>query len=178
MHIAATYPNVQLTKVVSSITVVGSGGSATGVVSRGVCAAPCDEIVDGRDGSQFFFSAPGMVASPPFSLKQYDGEIEARVRGGSVWKRFGGISLTSFGGAAVLTGIALTAIGLPTTEIGPDFEIRSEITRTPGLITLGVGAAALAGGIYMLVTSGTTFEIRPRDSESAGIRIENGVLRF
>lgn len=179
VHIAATYPNVQLTKVVNSITVVGSGGSATGVVSRGMCTAPCDEIINGRDGSQFFFSAPGMVPSPPFSLKQYDGEIEARVRGGSIYKRGGGMVLSGLGLATVLTGVFLTAMPGETPDFRPDGEVvyRTD-SRAPGLIILGVGAVALAGGIFMWVTSGTTFEIRPRDSESAGIRIENGVLRF
>ncbi len=176
MSIRATYPDVELMKVESTIAVVSSRGSATGVVTRGVCAAPCDEIIDGRDGTQFFFAAPGMVPSQPFKLTNYDGDVEARVRGGSVWRRWGGIMLTGLGGVAVLSG-ALFAI-MPLPSFDPKTGRSVDGSRIPGIIGFVAGAGAMAGGIYMWTTSATTFEITPRTAKSAGVRIENGALLF
>lgn len=173
VHIQATYPNVHITRVEQVISVYTSRGSATGIVTRNLCTSPCDEIIDGRRGTEFFFTAPGMVPSAPFQLSQYDGEVEARVRGGSMGKRIGGVLVTSLGGALLLSGALFLALESSTSGI-----LEEKPNYVPGGVMLGAGILGTAGGIYMIVTSKTTFDIIPRSEDSAGVRIENGVLRF
>jgi hypothetical protein len=63
-----------------------------------------------------------------------------------------GITFTSLGGLAVITGITLTAIGF-----GSDVDGMG----TAGLITLGAGGLATFGGIWMMLDSVPRAKVRP-----------------
>src|SRR5262249_26083059 len=120
-----------------------------------VCESPCDRIIDGRGGQRFFFGGKGVPPSPRFRLAEESGELTARVHAGSSWLRGGGIALTTLGGAAVLTGSALLLATAVLTDshsgtLAKDIEVS-------GVITLASGLAVLAGGIVMVVMSGTSY---------------------
>lgn len=184
VHIESDYPKVQIMRIDATIAVVGSRGSATGIVTRPVCTAPCDKVVDGRDGSQFFFTAPGMVGSSAFSLTDKSGDLTARIQGGSAGKRMGGFIMTTSGGALLMAGALVLTIGAISTDISYDDAGNSTETHgnatamTIGGIGLGVGAALLVPGIIFLSTSGTKYELVPSTARTTGVRIEGGRLLF
>lgn len=167
LHIESNYPGTLLQRVEGTFSVVTSRSSGMGMVSRTVCAAPCDEPIDGRKGAQFFFTAPGMVGSEQFSLGGRQGDVTARVQGGSAGKRIGGIILTSVGGPFLIMGAGFAVID------GGKF-------LGAGLVygSLGVGAVALGAGIYMWATSGTKIEILPATSKNTGVYLQGGTLHF
>jgi hypothetical protein len=168
VHVEGDYQDIEIRRVGASIAVHTSSGSAYGVFTQSVCTRPCDEIIDGRHGAQFYFAGSGMVSSAPFSLGSYRGDVLARVNGGSAAARVGGIITLSIGGVLMLTGGLGVAIG----------DDRSFLSPGKGAVMLGVGAAAIAGGIVLIVTSKTSFEIVPGTRDEVGVRLENGKLMF
>jgi hypothetical protein len=170
LFIESNYEGVELRHIKESISVVTSQGSVTGMITRSACGAPCGRVIDGTDGSQFYFVGPGMVRSPSFSLIDKSGDITARVRGGSSAKRIGGIVGVSLGGAVLLGALGFFLF-VSIQPSGGD-------TETASFVVMGVGAAGVGLGTYMLMTSGTTVELRPRTAKSAGVWLEGGRLLF
>jgi hypothetical protein len=64
----------------------------------------------------------------------------------------GGIVATTMGGMALVTGIALSAVGLARDRGG---------LTTAGLITGAAGALALPGGIYLMVSALPSVQVTP-----------------
>ncbi|UQA62621.1 hypothetical protein [Polyangium aurulentum] len=170
LFIESNYEGVELRHIERTLSVVTSRGMATGVMVRTACAAPCGRVIDGTDGSQFFFSAPGMVGSSAFSLSDKSGDVTARVRGGSAGKRLGGFLGVAIGGAAILGGLSMLLVS-SIVPSGDDYQV-------PSFVVLGVGAAGVGVGAYLLATSGTKVEFLPRTPKSAGVRFEDGRLLF
>src|SRR5271168_2597400 len=54
VHIQTDWPGIGLQQVTASMVVVGYGGAAYGQLSRQVCIAPCDQVVDTRGAEAFF----------------------------------------------------------------------------------------------------------------------------
>lgn len=130
---------VLLHRVVADI----AGANISGVVSRAVCRAPCDEVIDGRGGESFFFGGSNPTVSRRFELVDKTGDVTARVRPGKRGLYVGGFILVGIGGTIALGGVAMLAMPRPTSAL------RS--FKVPGAATLGTGAAMLAGGIPMMV---------------------------
>jgi hypothetical protein len=169
LHIQATHPDVQLMRIRTVMTVMTSRGSASGIASETVCPAPCDRIVDARDGAQFYFTAPNMTPSPAIKLAPYEGEVEARIKGGSAARSFGGAWL-------LVGGITSGVMGAITLPIGLGVDV-DELTLAGG-IALGAAVVLIIPGALLVTSSRTTVEIVPRTAKSAGVRFENGALRF
>lgn len=153
------------------------GATTTGTVVRPVCKAPCGEVVDGRDGSQFYFAAPGMVSSRTFGLADKEGDVTARIKGGSAGRRYAGLAMTIGGGAASLTGGVFLASGAAMSA-DPEEASNGKRLVTMGAVTLGVGTALLVPGIVLLSTNRTSFEIVPATATSTGVRFEGGRIVF
>jgi hypothetical protein len=79
-----------------------------------------------------------------------------------------GITFTSLGGMALLTGVTLTAIGCGGGERA------SSGLCTAGLTTLGAGAAVTAGAISLIVDSLPRAEIRPGGPAGRSISVAVG----
>lgn len=73
----------------------------------------------------------------------------------------GGIVATTLGGMALVTGIALTAVGLAKDSGG---------MTTAGLISGAVGALAIPGGIYLMMNAVPSFSV----SGAAGAAVSAG----
>lgn len=186
VHIESNWPDVELSRVEGD---VGGGyhhqqGGYVGptVISKYVCRAPCDRLVDGRDGHRFFIGGAGMFPAPAFRLDDLDGDVTVRVKGTSIGRFTGGVVLTALGGMLALGGTMFTAVSFamdpePTPE-QPNPEHERGVVRTFGLVTLGLGAASLVGGLILLSEGRTRIEIVKPQRGNTGVVLENGVLRF
>ena len=180
IHVESDWPDVQLGRIdsepLSATSAANLGATIAAGLVRPVCRAPCDRIVDGRDGTRFVFISPGMVPSDPFFLDNKNGHLVARVQGGSVGKRLGGFMLTTFGGVMTLSGIAVLGLALGTYTLNdPD----ARPLGAAGGVVFGLGAAQLVPGIMLLANSGTHVEITPDGSVAMGrFRFKGGQISF
>jgi len=177
VHIEANRPNVEIVRIESGVPVMSDRGRVTGVVVHPVCKAPCGEVVDGRDGAQFYFAAPGMVSSKTFALADKSGDVTARIKGGRAARRYGGLAMTIGGGASTLTGGVFMVAGVAMSG-DPKEAAHGERLMTVGGVALGVGAALLVPGIVLLTTNRTSFELVPATPTSTGVRLEGGRIVF
>ncbi len=116
-----------------------------------VCAAPCK--ADLWPGSQLR-AVLGDHDDEPYDFVLSNGlgdEVNIEARRGGRGALAGGIVMTSLGGLALVVGIVLTAVSTLNTFNQSSF-------RTAGIISLGLGAGATAGGILMI--TGRTWEPR------------------
>lgn len=178
VHIEADRENVRLMR----IDAIYSGLDGEGIMVHPVCKAPCDEVVDAREGHTYFLAGPGMIPSRGFRLKNTTGDVTARVDGGSATARNTGWLLAGFGGAALVGGAILLPMGLAGNPVlGSDGNVAQDdrtAMTTGGAIALGAGAALVATGVVMIVTSKTSLELVRGKDRSAGVRLENGRIVF
>ncbi|AKT44065.1 hypothetical protein [Chondromyces crocatus] len=163
LRIEASKPGVDLYEIAGSGLISGFlvGGRISKLyvvdVARKVCAAPCDRVIDGRAGQDFFFSGDGITGSETFRLNDQTGRMLARVDAGSLAARSAGAVLTYTGGGAVLAGgvvlgVGAAAMAQSSDDVAPTLSIM-------GGATLGVGVALLIPGILLIATSGTEFTL-------------------
>ncbi len=187
VHIESNWPEVELARIDGDI---GGGYQhhemegfvSAGAISKYVCRAPCDKLVDGRDGHRFFIKGSGMFPSPPFRLDTFDGSVTARVTGTSMSRFTGGVVLAALGGTLTLGGGMFTAFSFlidpEKTAENPNPEGELRTVRTFGLVLLGMGVASLVGGIVFLSEGRTRIELVPARGRSTGVVLDKGVLRF
>ncbi|HVK70341.1 MAG TPA: hypothetical protein VM694_38070, partial [Polyangium sp.] len=184
LHIESNWPNVELARIDGE---VGGGYQqqayvGPNTITKFMCSAPCDRLVDGRDGHRFFISGPGMFPSEAFRLDSQEGHVTARVKGVSMARFASGLILVTMGGVLSLGGIMFTAAsftmnGTPTPENNePMKDVRA--VRTIGLVTLGIGVASVVGGAMFLSEGRTRVELVKAQGANTGVVLENGVLRF
>lgn len=152
VHLELTRPRpVTLFEVDSEIVASGYNASMYGVKFRSVCAAPCDTIVDGSRGQEFFLgTGEGAVwtASRKFTLVDREGPLHIRVRPGSRALRIAGAIVLGIGIGAAIGGAVLAV---------------PKSTRTPGLALLAIGGGGLVAGIPMMIFGRTRYELADRD---------------
>ncbi len=114
-----------------------------------VCDEGCGVAVDGRAHEEFFVGGEGILESDRFRLDDRIGRVEISVSPGSAAARTGGIVVTAIGGAAALG----CGVGMPVAA-------RAD-APTPGLVATCLigGAVAVGGGLYLLLTTRTTYAI-------------------
>lgn len=125
-------------------------GTATDVE---VCAAPCDEIIDGRAGQQFAVDGKGVSRSLSFSLIDAPSELTIRVRPGRRALAIAGWIVASVGAAAVVGGA--TALTLSDDD---------DTRRKAGGYTFLAGLPLVAGGGVMIAFGRTRVRIGPAAS--------------
>ncbi len=117
-----------------------------------VCQAPCERIVDGRAGQQFYFSGDEIPASPSFPLVEKGGDVVAEVHQGNFALLGTGHALMA---PAVLHLVA-GAVLVPFMTLAHDPSTALELQYAAGA-TLGVGAALLVTSIVMIVEGRTRY---------------------
>lgn len=122
-----------------------------------ICRAPCDQPVD--SSGTYSIRGNGIVPSAPFSLPRGAVRINAQV--GHVGPRIGGLMLTALGGGTLIGGATLLGISALFSSLSTDSSLAntSKSYNIAGGVMIGVGAAALAGGIVLLVKSRTRVQI-------------------
>jgi hypothetical protein len=186
VHIESDWDDAELSRVDGELGAGmynNSGQIGPQTLSRYVCRAPCNKLVDGREGHKFFISAPGMFPSPMFRLEDYDGQVTARVHGVSLARYMGGVIMAASGGMFVLGGTMFAGISFisenetPTPE-NPDPARTARQVRTVGVALAGIGAASLITGIVLLSAGRTRVELIPANRSHTGLVLDHGVLRF
>jgi hypothetical protein len=118
------------------------------ILSRHLCAAPCDQIVDAREGARYFFSGPGLVSSDYFRLNGRSGPVTARVEAGS--QRLG-----ESGGLAAALGLLSATAGGVLVGLGRSDPVGSRGMLVAGGVLLTNGAVALVTGAILLARGST-----------------------
>jgi hypothetical protein len=174
LHIRANDPQLQLHRFVGSAMTGYIGGPTGGLpvfstISELICRVPCDQIIDGRKGEEFFFDGKGITTSASFQIFDKSGDIDVVVQpGNQVQKTMGqiftwtGLPVAAFGGLFLALSINNT------NQYAPDgsypssslYEDWKSAKTTSGII-LGTGLVFIAGGIAMWATSGTSYEFQP-----------------
>jgi len=129
-----------------------------------ICTTPCARWVDPhrqvmlRTREAGFLAAPDRVQVP--NLLGYPGQqhLQLHAHGTSNGELVSGITFTSFAGMAVVSGISLTGIGCSSDRSG---------MCKGGLITMGAGAVALVGSIYLIIDSKARADLHPQDEDAA-----------
>lgn len=152
IHLELTRPRVvKLYEIDSEIVASGYYSSVYGMQFRSRCVAPCDRVIDGTRGQDFFLSTGEsgvMNSSRRFSLTDKTGDVTIRVKPGNTGLRMVGAVLLGLGIGCLLGGAVLTA--LPS-------------TRKTGYVFLGIGAPSLVAGIPMLILGRTRYELADTD---------------
>jgi hypothetical protein len=179
LRIEADRPGVRLLR----IDRVMSDDMGEGMLVKTICTAPCNQVIDGRRRQTFFFGADGMVPSRGFRLARLDGNIVARVQGGSIVARQVGYLFAGFGGAAVIGGATMLGVGYSQngthlSSEGKIVEGPNPAIRTGGFITLGIGTAMVTTAVILVLTAKTKISLIQADDQSARLSFENGVFRF
>lgn len=161
LHIELTRPaDLKLYAVTGEITMTNfRTGSSTGITYSPICAAPCDRVIDGRAGQSFFFNGDGVLKSGKFTLAEHSGDLVARVQPGRPARRVGGIIGMALGGASLGAGAFLYWSARRNADRENDFR-EDQLPRVtpnyrPATALLISGAIVMAGGLVMLLLSGT-----------------------
>lgn len=109
-----------------------------------VCAAPCKADLPGGAELRAVLGEHDDEPYDFFLSNDMGGEIEIEARRGGRGALAGGIVMTSLGGLTLLVGIVLTAVSTSS-------HVQSQSTmRSAGVVCMGLGGAATAGGIVMI----------------------------
>lgn len=154
VHLSLTRDKpVTLYEVQSEVVAGGYNASLYGMSFRSVCTAPCDRVIDGGRGQQFFLATgEGVVwtASRKFTLEQAGGALDIAVRPGGRGLRIVG---------AILLGIGIGA------AIGGSILVIGRSTRTAGFGLLGAAVPGLGAGIPMTILGRTRYRMGERVRE-------------
>jgi hypothetical protein len=121
-----------------------------------LCTTPCSKWLEPstplllrvKDGGLL---KRGEIYVPNLREHQAEAPLEVEAHTMSVGQLAGGATLTSLAGMAALTGIVLTSLGCTTAD-------HADMCKA-GLITTGVGGAALIPGIWIIAGAGAHAEI-------------------
>jgi hypothetical protein len=126
-----------------------------------ICTTPCVRWVNPtrpvmlrtREGGSFMSSSDRVQVANLLGHSGYQ-HLQLQAHGTSNAKLATGITFTALTGMAVISGISLTALGCS--------RDRSSMC-TGGIITMGVGALGLVGGIYLILDSASRAEVTTPD---------------
>ena len=97
-------PQVQLKRNVATVMTSATTGL---LIQELICRAPCGVVVDGRKGEQFYFGGMNFIASDPFQLIDYSGNLEATVKEGSHGAFWGSVWAIVLGVSGAVGGLTL-----------------------------------------------------------------------
>jgi hypothetical protein len=137
---------------------------ATVVSMERICKAPCRELVDVTDVSDYYVAGAGVVGDGHVDLFGHGDSVNIKVEGGSRGRRIGGFVALLGGGAAFLTGglLALVgaAMGSPSYSYGyPSYSSGPNTLVVMGVPTLVIGLLAAVAGVCLLPGSGSDISV-------------------
>jgi hypothetical protein len=135
---------VRLYEISAEISAGGTYGSMYGIHYRVVCESPCDRVIDGSRGQDFFLGQDTVTASRRFSLTHHTGDLTLNVKPGSKGLR--------------LTGSIFVGLGIGLTIAGIIFTIPQQF-RYFGVPMLAGGLGGIAIGTPMMILGRTRFKI-------------------
>ncbi len=137
-----------------------------------ICTTPCSRWLDPAHPLLFrardnrFMRAPERIFVPDLEAAAGSGGVQVQAHGTSEGELVTGITFTSFGGMALVTGIALASVGC------------GDGTRqgmcTAGLTSLGAGLAVTLGSVWLMLDALPRAEIRPGGAAGRSITVALG----
>ncbi|HEY2514832.1 MAG TPA: hypothetical protein VGI39_28395 [Polyangiaceae bacterium] len=164
IHIEADDPHVQLRRYMGSI----ANPNATTTVSEILCRAPCDDVIDGTRGEEFFFAGTDITPSSRFSLFEARGNVTARVKTGDHAAWVGGLVSVITGSALAVGGGTMFAVGLSassstsnlaSSQATNDASNMANTYKAAGGVAFGIGLFAAVVGLVVLTNNETTYEM-------------------
>ncbi len=164
LHVETTAPRLEL-RVFDGImpSYESSRRRSSRVVSRFVCAAPCDQLIDAREGARYFFSGPRLTTSEYFRLDAVAGPVAVRVQAGSRRALNDGLIVSAFGALFTFVGGILLGVGLTAPHLEPD----ASSLRIAGATFLGGAAIAWIVGPLLVSRGVTSFRFSPSGQRAA-----------
>ena len=148
IHIETTSDReVTLHEIESELYASGYYSSLRGMAWKNVCVAPCDRVVDGSRGQDFFVTTKGSLITASRRMKFTDDgrDVTLEVKPGNGPMRVIGVTLASLGAGLLVGGALLVAL---------------DTTRKFGIGMLAVGAPSLIVGIPLTVLGRTRVKKR------------------
>ncbi len=139
-----------------------------------ICTTPCSRWLDPARplllrAREEWYGPPDKIRIPDLVPAAASGSVQLHAHPTSRGELATGITFTALGGMAAVTGIALTAVGCSGGTFG------STGMCTGGLSTLGVGAAATVGAIWLIMDALPRAEILPgSDAPNRSITVSMG----
>ncbi|WP_437723081.1 hypothetical protein [Sorangium sp. So ce861] len=155
VHIETDEPQVQLMVVTGKRTVRQGGSTTRSTLADVVCRAPCDAIIDSRDGEEFFFGGKGIVPSSEFQLFDRSGDVSIKVHPGSTVGDTIGDVMTYMGWLTAVAGGLIIA----NAYLQEDQHESHHGAKVMGFSTVGAGAALVISGYVLTAASQTTYEL-------------------
>jgi len=183
LHVDSSDPGIQLYRVSTSSSTVqyrtNPGTVAAFPQSDLNCLAPCDKLLDGRLGQQFFFGGAGMPPSSTFQVYGRSGPLSASVEPGNDARYIAGLLTGTFGGLTATIGATVWALGYiegdqqkKNRDGTPMIDAKGNIIiehgplipggKVAGPISFGIGAAALVVGILVGRSAEISYTLSPQ----------------
>lgn len=170
LHVESPQPVRVVTEGATTYGAVRGYGFAIQEIKH-VCASPCDKVIDGTDGRRFSLASEEVPPPDPFTFAQMTGDVTLHVDPGSYGRRSAGSWLSILGLTAAVTGGTLwlvSGIGAENVDSDPSNDDGGGALKTVGIVSLIGGGAALAGGIVLWATSGTSVTLEQHGEKPAG----------
>ncbi|AGP35318.1 hypothetical protein [Sorangium cellulosum] len=169
LHVDSPTPVRVLEEASTTYGAYGGYGFAVKKI-RPVCVSPCDKVIDGSDGRKFSLSPEDMPPPDPFTFAQMTGDVTLHVDPGSYGRRTAASWLNILGLTAAVTGGTLWFVSSVGTDVDsdPSNDDGGGALKTVGIVSLIGGGAALAGGIVLWATSGTSVTLEQHGEKPAG----------
>lgn len=137
-----------------------------------ICTTPCSRWLDParplllRTRDNRFMRPPEKIFVPDLEAAAGSGGVQVQAHDTSIGKQVTGITFTTFGGMALVTGIALSAVGC-----GGE---TSQGMCTAGTTTLAAGLAVTLGSVWLILDSLPRAEIRPGGTPGRPVTVAFG----
>ncbi|HFE47391.1 MAG TPA: hypothetical protein ENJ18_18200 [Nannocystis exedens] len=141
-------------KSVATGSVGGSSVIVHGMTYNKICAAPCDQVVDLKQGDQFFVSGKRVSGSKAFSIAPDQGDLTVSVKPGRQGVLLGGFLIAPLGFSSLLAGAIWYPIAKRYLAETGDPNLKPAIGMMIG------GGIALVGGVAMVILGKTRLEFR------------------
>lgn len=151
VHIDSPEPVAIFEQVATSVASVGVYAVAVGH-NAAVCESPCDLLIDGRRGQDFYVIGDGIPGSDFFKLSKYQGDVTVKVDPGSnIALDAGWIMLWPSIGLSTVSGLVF-GLAVANAPDSPGFV-------AAGGVGLGVGLGLLVTSIILIATGPTGIEV-------------------
>lgn len=163
VHIDSLDEHLQLYRWGGVVARLRGRGNSISAVNDFVCRAPCDTIVDGRQGDEFYLAKDAVPWATPFHVQGYEGDLTIRPKPGNKPLQTTGMIFAGAGGLALVAGI-VTLVGgsvMGTNASSVTASSTARDVRLAGGSMMGLGALSLIGGGVMMYVGRNHFEIVP-----------------
>jgi hypothetical protein len=163
MHLDTSDQELQLYRWGGVHAQVGGGHTGVNTDHKLLCYAPCDSVVDGRDGVEFLLSRRGVPWATPFRIDSFQGDLTIKPHAGDKTLQNVGFGVGAAGALAFASGLValLGGVILASSSDSPTRLSTAADVKAVGGTMMGVSLLPLLGGGLMYYAGRNRFEILP-----------------